>query len=191
MPSFLSKMFEKPDLSRSQSNESFHSVTSNSLGKFVSLTRPRLNFVTWSLCTSWPSWWWQWLLVWDSKIFLSKHYWFTSLQVKWTLYSSSWKINLCQFLSWPSAIGLEPGKLQLDPFCHSWQMTMIDRYGLSSLMLLLVLPMLRHCGVTDKVICILGFGSKISALCILAFSTTTSMVFIGNAHLCTFHWSCK
>lgn len=57
------------------------------------------------------------------------------------------------------------------------------RFGLSSLALLLVMPMLKRWHVSDSLVCILGLVSKIAGLCTLAFSTSVPLIFVGkNKH---------
>ena len=55
------------------------------------------------------------------------------------------------------------------------------RYGLSSLMLMFLLPYLKRMGRGDSLVCAMGLSSKMAALLLLAFSTSTTMVFIGKS----------
>jgi hypothetical protein len=53
------------------------------------------------------------------------------------------------------------------------------RYGISSLALLIALPLAQRAGAGDHLVCSIGIISKIAALLLFAFSTNTAMAFSG------------
>ena len=53
------------------------------------------------------------------------------------------------------------------------------RYGVSSLALLVAMPLAQRSGASDHLVCAIGIVSKISGLILLAFATNTAMGFSG------------
>ena len=56
------------------------------------------------------------------------------------------------------------------------------RYGVSSLALLVALPLAQRAGASDHVVCAAGIVSKMAGLLLLAFSTNTAMGFSGKGY---------
>ena len=54
------------------------------------------------------------------------------------------------------------------------------RYGISSLALLVALPLAQRAGASDHLVCAIGILSKIGALMLFAFTQNTAMGFSGE-----------